>query len=221
MVSDSHSTPQRRGAYSPPLAAADVPVRRSFVRGAMPHLSGAAVKVYLHMLDIGYEMSSFSCPERSAARATGLARNSVSSAIQELLDRRLILLVRPGTKTRAADYQINAELAIEEPEATDKTAANASRRAIGYVYLMLDERYGYHKIGCSKKLQARLRDFSRRFPALRLIHSIETDDQERLERAWHERAADYRVKGEWFALPDELVRAFLSFATVLYGKVAR
>jgi Meiotically up-regulated gene 113 len=36
-----------------------------------------------------------------------------------------------------------------------------------------------------------------------LIHSIETDDMVGLEALLHERYADKRMNGEWFALSDE------------------
>jgi hypothetical protein len=108
-----------------PLTATDpyMPVRRSFARYVVPHLSGSAVKVYLHMLDDSYERvmvhdqlqwvfvtKPFS--ERQVAGAMDMARNSASSAIDELLAWNLIARVSPGTKTDAATYRVRLDVEV-------------------------------------------------------------------------------------------------------------
>lgn len=113
------------GCRTYPLTAADpyMPVRRSFARYVMPHLSGSAVKVYLHMLDDSYERvmvhnqlqwvfvtKPFS--ERDVARALDIARNSASSAIEALLDWKLIARVSPGTNTDAATYRVRLDVEV-------------------------------------------------------------------------------------------------------------
>jgi hypothetical protein len=123
MTADTTSAAAGYRAY--PLTATDpyMPVRRSFVRLVVPRLSGSAVKVYLHMLDDSYErvpvhdqlqwaFVTKPFAERQVAEAMGMARNSASSAIDELLGWNLIARVSPGTKTEAATYRVRLDVEV-------------------------------------------------------------------------------------------------------------
>ena len=60
---------------------------------------------------------------------------------------------------------------------------------------------GYYKIGRAKKLDQRVKRFEIKLPfEIELVCSVHSDDYVALERALHERFADRRVNGEWFAL---------------------
>jgi hypothetical protein len=78
------------------------------------------------------------------------------------------------------------------------------RRVMGAVYLL---RHGQsYKIGCSKKVDRRIRFLQQTLPAkAKLIHLINTDYPRGIEAYWHRRFAEKRSRGEWFKLsPDDV-----------------
>ena len=95
-------------------------------------------------------------------------------------------------------------------KATDTPArprGNESQRVTGYVYLA---KHGPDfKIGRSNDVARRRREVSLLLPhELEHVHIIETDDPAGIEKYWHERFKDRRVRGEWFRLSREEVAAF-------------
>lgn len=72
----------------------------------------------------------------------------------------------------------------------------------GYVYLLksLD---GYYKIGKSVEPAARIRSLGVVLPfPIETEHFFSCDDYSEAEAALHRKYADFRLKGEWFDLPD-------------------
>jgi Meiotically up-regulated gene 113 len=79
---------------------------------------------------------------------------------------------------------------------------------VGSVYLMRSG--AHHKIGRSNHVGRRSYEVAIQLPErLEVVHEIETDDPEGIERYWHQRFAAKRTNGEWFALSDDDVRAFM------------
>lgn len=79
----------------------------------------------------------------------------------------------------------------------------------GYVYLVRSGKH--HKIGQSTDVQKRLLQLNTGMPESgTLVHVISTDDPRGIERYWHTRFADRRVRpdAEWFALSVADVTAF-------------
>lgn len=71
----------------------------------------------------------------------------------------------------------------------------------GYVYILKAD-FGVYKIGRTKDLERRLRDF-RIFPKeFELVHSIACEDEVKVEKELHERYKDKKVRNEWFELTD-------------------
>jgi hypothetical protein len=112
---------------------------------------------------------------------------------------------------------------VEEPEFHDVAAllpssapANAAldpedvrtvgEPLVGFVYLLRSGRY--YKIGRSNSVGRRERELSIQLPQrVTRVHAISTDDPVGIERYWHVRFADRRVRpdAEWFELrPDDL-----------------
>jgi hypothetical protein len=88
----------------------------------------------------------------------------------------------------------------------DKTR-EGDQEKIGYVYLGLQA--GKHKIGLTKDLDRRREDITLLGPApMKWIHAIKTDDMRGVEKYWHSRFKDKRLRGEWFKLSPGDVRAF-------------
>jgi hypothetical protein len=80
---------------------------------------------------------------------------------------------------------------------------------VGFVYLMRSGRY--YKIGRTNADGRRQRELEIQLPdKLRRVHVIKTDDPVGIERYWHQRFADRRVRpdAEWFDLTAEDVAVF-------------
>ena len=83
----------------------------------------------------------------------------------------------------------------------------------GWVYLIRAQ--GAYKIGCSRAPYRRAAEIANQSASgAELLHKIETDDPEGIERYWHQRFSEKRlsglnkVSGEWFALNAGDTKAF-------------
>lgn len=84
----------------------------------------------------------------------------------------------------------------------------------GYVYLIRAET-GQYKIGMSTRIGKRIRFFEIKLPfEIELVHSISCEDCAWTERQLHERYADKRIKGEWFALNADDVEEICRIAAL-------
>ncbi|MCD4776924.1 MAG: GIY-YIG nuclease family protein [Candidatus Aegiribacteria sp.] len=106
-----------------------------------------------------------------------------------------------------ADIIPMVEPRVSIPTEIEERYTDPSKRVTGYVYLA---KYGTdYKIGRSNDVARRRREISLLLPReLEHIHTIETDDPEGIERYWHRRFEDRRVRGEWFCLTRQDVAAF-------------
>lgn len=78
-----------------------------------------------------------------------------------------------------------------------------------YVYLLRCDK-GWTKIGASRNPESRLRSLGCVPMQVELLHVIRSEDAFALERHLHHRFVQYRVSGEWFNLPDEVLRELLA-----------
>jgi len=85
-----------------------------------------------------------------------------------------------------------------------------NRRSIdgGYIYILKDVEISQtYKIGKTYKPYQRMKAFGVHLPfATELIHVIQCDNADRVERQLHNHFADKRRNGEWFALSEEDIR---------------
>lgn len=82
-------------------------------------------------------------------------------------------------------------------------------RVAGYVYLIRSGRF--YKVGFSTDVQRRMLQLNTGMPETgELVHAISTDDPAGIERYWHLRFAERRLRpdAEWFDLTADDVRAF-------------
>jgi hypothetical protein len=103
--------------------------------------------------------------------------------------------------------------AVVRPLVDDEAdLAPAGRRAevpLGFVYLLKSGRF--YKIGRTNADGRRHRELSIQLPErARQVHVIKTDDPVGIERYWHQRFADKRVRpdAEWFDLSADDLAAF-------------
>jgi predicted GIY-YIG superfamily endonuclease len=81
--------------------------------------------------------------------------------------------------------------------------SKTSTKYTGFVYL-LQSPSQYFKIGCTKNLAKRYRDFCVSLPfEVEYLHVVSTQNMFRLEAELHRRFASKRVNGEWFDLSAE------------------
>jgi len=79
--------------------------------------------------------------------------------------------------------------------------------SVGEVYLFKSG--NYYKIGKTRDMVRRGAEIRIQLPEeLILIHSIKTDDVSGIELYWHKRFAEKRMKGEWFDLNANDIKAF-------------
>ncbi|HZM63574.1 MAG TPA: GIY-YIG nuclease family protein [Candidatus Saccharimonadales bacterium] len=81
-------------------------------------------------------------------------------------------------------------------------------RVYGFVYLVKGHP-GEYKIGRTNLVDRRLSELGATASIQQsLIHEIKTDDPAGIEAYWHKRFQDRRMRGEWFKLGAEDVKAF-------------
>ena len=75
----------------------------------------------------------------------------------------------------------------------------------GWVYLAKSDT-GHYKIGRSKNPFSRIKHFDTIMPVgIKIVAMVPSDDYVELERRWHMVFDKYRVTGEWFDLPEDIV----------------
>ena len=80
---------------------------------------------------------------------------------------------------------------------------------VGYVYLLQHGSKREYKIGRTNNAIRREGEINIELPhGVAPVHVITTDDPAGIENYWHRRFAAKRLKGEWFALSGDDVRAF-------------
>jgi hypothetical protein len=76
-------------------------------------------------------------------------------------------------------------------------------KVIGYVYFIRHQKSGLIKIGRTKNLERRISIFTKRLQSpIKLVHSIQTLNYEKIELAFHRYFDAKRKMGEWFALVE-------------------
>jgi Meiotically up-regulated gene 113 len=119
------------------------------------------------------------------------------------------LAVRLRDYCTSKGYEDVAALCTPAAERGGDSAVTVARPEppLGFVYLIKSGRF--HKIGRSNAVGRRERELDIALPeAVRVVHSIRTDDPAGIEDYWHRRFADRRKKGEWFALSADDVATF-------------
>ncbi len=95
----------------------------------------------------------------------------------------------------------------EDAEPVEAVGTSTLGEQFGFVYLMKSGRF--YKIGRSTCAEKRAYEVQLVLPEeLTLVHKIKTDDPVGIEAYWHSRFADRRLRGEWFDLKADDVRAF-------------
>lgn len=124
------------------------------------------------------------------AKLRGLAESD--PAYQDILD----LLPEPATSDAPNDTAAQDAVSLPTPPGV-----------AGQVYLA--QMGKHYKIGRTNAAGRRMYELAIQLPErLTLVHVLDTDDPDGIERYWHERFKDKRGNGEWFLLAREDVAAF-------------
>jgi hypothetical protein len=89
----------------------------------------------------------------------------------------------------------------------DTSSSQHTKTTAGMVYMLKHD--NAYKIGKSIDPTRRYKEIRTQMPhSMEEIHTIATDDPSGIEAYWHNRFKDKRLKGEWFKLSTEDIRAF-------------
>lgn len=89
---------------------------------------------------------------------------------------------------------------------TGREPLDIDRTQLGYAYILLNPRTGFYKLGSARNPMARLKSLCRELHAnCELIHTIATNNRERLERVIQAKYPACMVGGEWYDLSAEQV----------------
>jgi len=125
----------------------------------------------------------------------GLTRNLAKSVLEFIEDKQEYSDVVDICNSALEKYKERSE-SSEEGEVTS-----------GFVYL--GKQHRNYKIGKAKDANRRREDITLLGPEpFELIHEIETDDMNGVEKYWHNRFKSKRKRGEWFDLSRADIKAF-------------
>ena len=104
-----------------------------------------------------------------------------------------------------AEWHSAAVLELEKQAQWEKERRKLDREApkpprATFIYLVLDERTGYIKIGRARNPSARERTLQSENPQVSMIFCSPADAE--LERELHQEFDQHRVRGEWFKLSE-------------------
>jgi hypothetical protein len=96
---------------------------------------------------------------------------------------------------------------VAKKETVLEESGNDEEEQFGFVYLIkMGKNY---KIGRSNSVGRRQYELAIQLPEkTKLIHQIQTDDPEGIERYWHQRFAHRNTNAEWFTLTSQDIQAF-------------
>jgi hypothetical protein len=133
---------------------------------------------------------------------TGITRWEQETARHLLREKNVLLEAKRGVPMKLYFFIDRAKLLSLMSNPSCRAACRA-----GYVYLLKSQ--GLFKIGFTRNIKQRHTTLQiGSTTRIDIIHSIPCEQPSVLEKFWHDRFADQRVKGEWFHLSDEDVTEF-------------
>jgi len=120
----------------------------------------------------------------------------------------LLARLTEHVRARADDQDLVPLIAAAVvPSVTNEEPSKSAKAELGFVYLLKSGRYC--KIGRSNAAGRRERELAIQLPEkAAMVHLIRTDDTAGIESYWHQRFADRRKNGEWFALSAADIAVF-------------
>ena len=98
---------------------------------------------------------------------------------------------------------------------------DCTRDRFGFVYLVRAQS-GEYKIGQSKDVDARMRDFATVSPSeFELVHKFPADDRRIAEGLLHQRHSAKRIRREWFCLSEADVKEISQFSAFIDGSFVK
>lgn len=140
--------------------------------------------------------------------AGGDAHNAryLVGALVDLADTGLVLMRSEPSTYRGGYIGSSIAFRVYWPFVLDSWDTTLDRlfRPDGYVYLLGGNEF--YKIGCTKDVDARVKQLSIQLPwPVELEHAFPCEGHVEAEKALQEMYAEYRSNGEWFHLPMEAV----------------
>ena len=134
------------------------------------------------------------------------------TAFRRLGDQARIILGLLGYCAAKPEHADVRELLSEVPSqpavASSGGTQSAASDGYGFVY-MVEGHEGEYKIGHTNLVDRRVTQLGvKAAVAPTLVHEIKTDDPRGVEAYWHRRFKPKRMRGEWFKLDPQDVRAF-------------
>lgn len=136
------------------------------------------------------------------ARLAGVSKQTIIKTNKILEDCTFIIIEKPKGQAKLLHTPMRIRLydpASPTPEQIDLYSNQSNK---GYIYLLEEPINHWYKIGMSRDTNKRIKGLRLPFKVT-MLHSFPSDDVAQVEQYLHEKFADKRLHGEWFALTPE------------------
>ena len=136
------------------------------------------------------------------ARFAGVSKQVITNANKILEACSFIEIEKPTGKAKLMHAPMRIRLFNPYSPTSEQIDFYLNKPNKGYIYLLEEPTNRWYKIGMSRDANKRIKGLRLPFKVT-MLHSFPSDDVAQVEQYLHEKFADKRLHGEWFALTQE------------------